>query len=188
MKGLVLSGGKGTRLRPLTFTGAKQLVPVANKPVLFYALEALGEAGVEEIAIVVPADLQMAREQIMAAVGDGSRFGARVTYVEQDAPRGIAHGVSICREFVGDDKFVVFLDHHFFQAAQTLKPSARGELEITEALAWLVAQGYDVRPQMVEGYWIDAGKHIDMLDANRLVLDTLEPRIDGEVDRESQVV
>ncbi len=256
MKGIVLAGGKGTRLRPLTFTGAKQLVPVANKPVLYYALEDLVEAGVQEIAIVVPADLQMAREQIMAAVGDGARFGARVTYVEQDAPRGIAHGVSICREFVGDDKFVVFLgdnfiregitrqvaafrdgdmnavlllhrvtnpqelgvavvengrivelqekprvpksdlaivgiyllDHHFFQAAQTLRPSARGELEITEALAWLVAQGYDVRPQMVEGYWIDTGKHIDMLDANRLVLDTLEPRIDGEVDAESQVV
>src|SRR5207247_1911473 len=115
MKGIVLAGGKGTRLRPLTFTGAKQLVPVANKPVLFYALEDLVEAGVADIAIVVPADLQMAREQITAAVGDGSRFGARITYVEQDEPRGIAHGVSICREFVGDDKFVVFLGDNFIR-------------------------------------------------------------------------
>src|SRR6266581_1634056 len=106
MKGLVLSGGKGTRLRPLTYTGAKQLVPVANKPVLFYALEDLVEAGITEIAIVVPADFEMARLQITSAVGDGSRFGARVTYIEQDAPRGIAHGVSICQEFIGGEKFV----------------------------------------------------------------------------------
>jgi len=256
MKGIILSGGKGTRLRPLTFTGAKQLVPVANKPVIFYAIEDLVEAGIVDIAIVVPADIEMARDQIMAAVGDGSQFGARVTYVQQDAPRGIAHGVSICREFVGDAKFVVFLgdnfiregitrqvevfrdgdmnailllhrvqnpqelgvavvengrivelqekpavpksdlaivgiyllDGHFFDAAKTLKPSARGELEITEALSWLVEQNLDVRPQMVEGYWIDTGKHIDMLDANRLVLDTMETRIDGEVDGDSQVV
>ena len=255
MKGVVLAGGKGTRLRPLTYTGAKQLVPVANKPVLFYALEDLVEAGITDIAIVVPADLQMAREQIRQAVGDGRRFGARVTYIEQDAPRGIAHGVSICQDFVGDEKFVVFLgdnfiregiarqvqafrdgdmnamlllyrvsnpqelgiavvqdgrivelqekpaapksdlaivgiyllDRHFFTAAAGLKPSARGELEITEALSWLVGNGYDVRPQMVDGYWIDTGKHIDMLEANRLVLDTLETRIEGEVDGESKI-
>src|SRR6187200_1582169 len=99
MKGLVLSGGKGTRLRPLTYTGAKQLVPVANKPVMFYALEDLVEAGITDIGIVVPADFAMASDQIMAAVGDGSRFGARVTYIPQDAPRGIAHAVAICREF-----------------------------------------------------------------------------------------
>ena len=255
MKGIVLAGGKGTRLRPLTYTGAKQLVPVANKPVLFYALEDLVEAGITDIGIVVPADLAMARAQIIAAVGDGGRFGARVTYIEQDAPRGIAHGVKICRDFVGDDKFVVFLgdnfiregiarqaqafrdgsmnailllhrvdnpqelgvavvqdgrivelqekpavpksdlaiagiyflDHNFFTVAEGLMPSARGELEITDALARLIEIGCDVRPQMVEGYWIDTGKHIDMLDANRLVLDTLEARLEGEVDGESRV-
>lgn len=256
MKGIILSGGKGTRLRPLTFTGAKQLVPVANKPVIFYAIEDLVEAGIDEIGIVVPDDFQMAREQIMNAVGDGSRFGARVTYIFQDAPRGIAHGVNICHDFVGDEKFVVFLgdnfiregiarqvevfrngdmnaiimlhrvpnprelgvavvtddrivelqekpaqpksdlgivgiymlDHHFFEVAATLKPSARGELEITDALARLVELGLDVRPQMVEGYWIDTGKHIDMLDANRLVLDAIEPRNEGTVDANSKVV
>ena len=255
MKGIIVSGGKGTRLRPLTYTGAKQLVPVANKPVMFFALEDLVEAGITEIGIVVPADFAMARDQIMAAIGDGSQFGARVTYIEQDAPRGIAHAVAICREFVGDDKFVVFLgdnfiregiarqvetfrtgsmnavlmlhrvpnprelgvavvqdgriielqekparpksdlgivgiymlDHHFFTAAERLTPSARGELEITDALTGLLDMGLDVRPQMVEGYWIDTGKHIDMLDANRLVLDTIEGRIDGEVDAESRV-
>jgi glucose-1-phosphate thymidylyltransferase len=259
MKGIIVSGGKGTRLRPLTYTGAKQLVPVANKPVMFYALEDLVEAGITEIGIVVPADFAMARDQIRAAIGDGAKFGARVTYVEQDAPRGIAHAVSICRDFVGDDKFVVFLgdnfiregiaqqvaafrdgamnavlmlhnvpnpkdvglavvengritalqedhrfglsepksnlgivgiymlDRHFFEEADKLTPSARGELEITDALSGLVARGLDVRPQMVEGYWIDTGKHIDMLDANRLVLDALEGRIDGEVDGESRV-
>ena len=255
MKGIIVSGGKGTRLRPLTYTGAKQLVPVANKPVMFYALEDLVEAGITEIGIVVPADFAMARDQIKAAIGDGARFGAKVTYIEQDAPRGIAHAVAICREFVGDDKFVVFLgdnfiregiapqveafrdglmnavlmlhkvpnpqelgvavvqdgrivelqekpakpksnlgivgiymlDRHFFEEADKLTPSARGELEITDALSGLVARGLDVRPQMVEGYWIDTGKHIDMLDANRLVLDALDGRIDGEVDAESRV-
>ena len=107
MKGIILAGGKGTRLRPITFTGAKQLVPVANKPVLFYAIEDLVEAGIEEIGIVVPSDFPMGREQIMGAVGDGSRFGANVTYIEQDAPRRLAHAVGICQEFVGTDKFVV---------------------------------------------------------------------------------
>ena len=255
MKGIVVSGGKGTRLRPLTYTGAKQLVPVANKPVMFYALEDLVEAGITEIGIVVPADFAMARDQIKAAIGDGSKFGARVTYLEQDAPRGIAHAVSICRDFVGNEKFVVFLgdnfiregitqqvaafregemnavlmlhrvpnpqelgvavvkdgrivelqekpaqpksdlgivgiymlDRHFFEEADKLTPSARGELEITDALSGLLARGLDVRPQMVEGYWIDTGKHIDMLDANRLVLDALDARIEGEVDGDSRV-
>jgi glucose-1-phosphate thymidylyltransferase len=255
VKGIILAGGKGTRLRPLTYTGAKQLVPVANKPVLFYAIEDLVDAGITEIGIVVPADFPMGREQIMSAVGDGSRWGASVTYIEQDAPRGLAHAVGICEPFVGTDKFVVFLgdnfiregiadqartfrdgtmntilllhkvpnpqglgiavvehgrvvelqekpavpksdlaivgiyflDHHFFEAARGLKPSARGELEITDALSRLVETGKDVRPEMITGYWIDTGKHIDMLDANRLVLDTIETRIDGEVDATSHV-
>ncbi|MGH2353049.1 MAG: sugar phosphate nucleotidyltransferase, partial [Chloroflexota bacterium] len=134
MKGIVLAGGKGTRLRPLTYTGAKQLVPVANKPVLFYALEDLVEAGIDDIAIVVPADLQMAREQIAAAIGDGRRFGAGVTYIEQDAPRGIAHGVSICRDFVGDDKFVVFLGDNFIREGITRQVAAFRDGEMNAVL------------------------------------------------------
>jgi glucose-1-phosphate thymidylyltransferase len=256
MKGIIVAGGKGTRLRPLTYTGAKQLVPVANKPVLFYAIEDLVEAGIKDIGIVVPADHQMARDQIIAAVGDGERWGASITYIPQDAPRGIAHAVAICRDFVRAEKFVAFLgdnfiregikpqvdvfregamncilllhrvpnpqelgvavvqngrvvelqekprvpkselgivgiyflDHNFFRVADSLRPSARGELEITDALSGLIEMGCDVRPQIVDGYWIDTGKHLDMLDANRLVLDTMESRIEGEVDGESQIV
>jgi len=255
VKGVVLAGGKGTRLRPLTFTGAKQLVPIANKPVIFYAIEDLVEAGITDIGVVVPADFPMARDQIMAALGDGSAFGARITYIPQDAPRGLAHAVSICRDFVGDEKFVVYLgdnfiregivpqvqafregsmnamlllyrvsnpeglgiavvqdgrvvelqekpkvpksdlaivgiyllDRHFFEVAEGLTPSARGELEITDALARLIERGYDVRPEIITGWWIDTGKHNDMITANRLVLETIESCIAGEIDAESQV-
>jgi glucose-1-phosphate thymidylyltransferase len=255
VKGVVLAGGKGTRLRPLTFTGAKQLVPIANKPVIFYAIEDLVEAGITDIGVVVPADSQMARQQIMTALGDGAAFGATITYIDQDAPKGLAHAVSICREFVGDEKFVVYLgdnfiregivpqvqafrsgtmnallllyrvpepqglgiavvedgrvvelqekpqvpksdlaiigiyllDRHFFEVAEGLTPSARGELEITDALARLITLGYTVQPEIVTGWWIDTGKHHDMLTANRLVLETIETCVAGHVDAQSQV-
>lgn len=253
MKGLILSGGKGTRLRPFTYTGAKQLVPVANKPVLFYAIEDLVEAGVKDIGIVISPETG---DQVKQAVGDGARFGACVEYILQDAPRGIAHGIKIAREFIGDDSFVLFLgdnfirdgivsqvrafreramnaqiilykmddpsamgvaildgngrvtrlvekpkqfvspyavigiymfDKHVFDAVDSITPSARGELEITDALQWLIDRGLNVRAHLLEGWWIDTGKMIDILDANRLVLDILESRNEGQVDTASRL-
>lgn len=248
MKGLILSGGKGTRLRPLTYTGAKQLVPVANKPVLFYAIEDLVEAGITDIGIVISPETG---EQVQAAVGDGARFGARVEYILQDAPLGLAHGVKIARDFVGDEQFTLFLgdnfirggivsqvnafrhgtmncqiilyrmahpqnlgvalldgnnrvkqlvekpaqfvsdlvlvgiymfDQHIFQAIDQIKPSLRGELEITHAIQKLIDLGYDVRHHLLTSEWIDTGKMSDMLEANRLVLDVLEAKNEGQVD------
>ena len=251
MKGLILSGGKGTRLRPLTYTAAKQLVPVANKPVLFYAVEDLVEAGVTDLGIVV-GDTQ---DQIRAAVGDGSRFGARVTYIPQAAPLGLAHAVKISEDFIGQERFVLFLgdnfirggivhfvrefaesranalillhqvpnpqdfgvaeidegrvvrlvekprepktdlaivgiymfDHHVFEATKQIAPSARGELEITDAIQYLVDHDRNVQARVVRDWWIDTGKMADMLEANRLVLETLEPQILGSVDQRSQI-
>ena len=251
MKGLILSGGKGTRLRPITYTGAKQLVPVANKPVLFYAIEDLVEAGITEIGIVTGDT----GDQIQAAVGDGSQFGARVTYIPQDAPRGLAHGVKISQEFLGEEPFVLFLgdnfirdgivslvdefrtsgansqillyrvanpesfgvadvrgnriirvvekpkvppsdlaiigiymfDHHVFEAIREIKPSARGELEITDTIQVLIDWGLTVVPKIITGWWIDTGKHADMLEANRLILETQEPETLGTIDDKSQV-
>ncbi len=251
MKGLILSGGKGTRLRPITHTSAKQLVPVANKPVLFYGLEALAEAGIREIGIVV-GDTQA---EIRAAVGDGSRWNVRVTYIEQDAPKGLAHAVLISEAFLGDEPFVMYLgdnllnhsiarfveeferdkpaaqillarvpdpqmfgvaelangrvvrlvekpkqpksdlalvgvymfSHEVFTSVKRIKPSSRNELEITEAIQDLIDRGLDVRPHIVQGWWKDTGKLEDMLEANRLILDTIERRVEGIVDAESRV-
>jgi glucose-1-phosphate thymidylyltransferase len=251
VKGLILSGGKGTRLRPLTYTSAKQLVPVANKPVLFYGIEAIANAGIREIGIVV-GDTQA---EIRAAVGDGSRWGVRVQYIEQDAPRGLAHAVKISRDYIGDEPFVMYLGDnllnrgitHFVQefdrekpAAQILltrvpdpqqfgvaqlkdghvvrlvekpkepigdlalvgvymfgpdvfesvtriKPSFRNELEITDAIQDLIDRGLTVRPHLVDGWWKDTGKLEDMLEANRLILDTFERRVEGAVDAESRI-
>jgi len=251
LKGLILSGGKGTRLRPLTYTGAKQLVPVANKPVLFYAIEDLVEAGVTDIGIVVGDT----REQVMAAVGDGSRFGARITYIHQEQPLGLAHAVLVAEPFLGDSPFVMFLGDNFllggiagyvdefrrggadalvllhrvpnptefgvaelvdgrlvrlverpkeppsdlviigiymftpviFDAVHNIRPSWRGELEITDAIQYLIDHGRNVDYRVVNGYWIDTGKKDDLLDANRVVLETLEPRVEGFVDGQSRL-
>ena len=251
MKGLILSGGKGTRLRPLTYTSAKQLVPVANKPVLFYGIEAIAAAGIREIGIVV-GDTQA---EIRAAVGDGSRWGVRVHYIEQDAPRGLAHAVKISREFIKGEPFVMYLGDNLlnkgitpfvqefdrekpaaqilltrvpdpqqfgvaqlndgkvirlvekpkepigdlalvgvymfgpevFESVNRIKPSFRNELEITDAIQDLIDRGLTVRPHLVDGWWKDTGKLEDILEANRLILETFERRIDGTVDAESRI-
>jgi glucose-1-phosphate thymidylyltransferase len=251
MKGLILSGGRGTRLRPLTYTSAKQLVPVANKPVLFYGIESMAEAGITDIGIVV-GDTQA---EIRAAVGDGSRWGVTVSYIVQDEPRGLAHCVLISEAFIGDDPFVVYLGDNLlnrgirpfvdefvrerpaaqillarvpdpqmfgvaelsngrvvhlvekprepksdlalvgvymfsrevFDSVKRITPSFRNELEITDAIQNLIDRGLEVRPHIVDGWWKDTGKLEDMLEANRLILDTIERRIEGNVDAESRV-
>jgi len=251
MKGLILSGGKGTRLRPLTYTSAKQLVPVANKPVLFYGIEALAAAGIRDIAIVVGDT----KDEIKTAVGDGARWNVKVTYIEQDAPRGLAHAVLISEAFMGRDPFVMYLGDNLlnrginefvdefvreapaaqilltrvpdpqmfgvaeleegrvvrlvekpkepksdlalvgvymfspavFDSVKRIKPSFRNELEITDAIQDLIDRGLPVRPHLVQGWWKDTGKLEDMLEANRLILDTIERRIAGAVDGESRV-
>ncbi|NDJ86463.1 MAG: glucose-1-phosphate thymidylyltransferase, partial [Chloroflexi bacterium] len=254
MKGLILSGGKGTRLRPLTYARAKQLIPVANKPVLFRVIEAIRDAGIREIGIVIGDTGPEVRE----TVGDGSQFGdVEITYIPQDAPLGLAHAVKISEPFLGDERFVMFLgdnviqggistlirdfenhpewnsqivlkrvpepqnfgvavlssdgsidylvekpqsppsdlalvgiymfDANIFEAVKAIKPSARGELEITDAIQWLTRNGYVVFPHVHEGWWIDTGKADDMLEANSYVLEELTPKIDGMIDGESLV-
>jgi glucose-1-phosphate thymidylyltransferase len=251
VKGLILSGGKGTRLRPLTYTSAKQLVPVANKPVLFYGIEAMAEAGLKEIGIVVGDT----HAEIRAAVGDGSRWGVRVTYIEQDAPRGLAHAVKISRDFIGTDPFVMYLGDNLlnkgitefvkefgeqrpaaqillarvpdpqmfgvaelrdgkvvrlvekpkepigdlalvgvymfgpdvFESVERIRPSFRNELEITDAIQDLIDRGLTVRPKIVDGWWKDTGKLEDMLEANRLILETFQQRVSGSVDDQSRI-
>lgn len=241
MKGLILSGGKGTRLYPLTYTLAKQLIPVANKPVLFRVIESIRDADVTEIGIVIA---PTTGEEIKAAVGDGSRWGVQITYIMQASPDGLAHAVKIAQPFLGDEPFVMFLgdnviqggiaalirdfathgwnsqivlkqvenpsqfgvaqlradgsieqliekpqnppsnlalvgiymfDHHVFEAVHGIQPSKRGELEITDAIQWLVDHDYVVRPHVHEGWWIDTGRPIDMLEANASVLDEITP-------------
>jgi glucose-1-phosphate thymidylyltransferase len=253
MKALVLSGGAGTRLRPITHTSAKQLVPVANKPVLFYGLEAIADAGITDVGIVVGDTAP----EIEKAVGDGSRFGIHVTYIRQDAPRGLAHAVLIARDFLGDDDFVMYLGDNFIvggitdlvetfksarpaaqimltrvsdprafgvaeldpdgrvigleekpsqpksdlalvgvylftpavhEAVRALKPSWRGELEITEAIQWLLDQGRPVRSTTITGYWKDTGNVTDMLEVNRLVLESVEQRLDGTVEAGCEII
>jgi len=246
LKGLILSGGAGTRLRPITHTSAKQLVPVANKPVLFYGIEALVEAGITEIGIIIAPETG---DEIRAAAGDGEAFGARITYILQDEPLGLAHAVLTAEQFLGDGPFVMYLgdnllkegivelveafrstepealilltpvpdpEHYgvaeldgervmqltekptdppsnlalvgvymfgpaIFEAARAIEPSGRGELEITDAIQALIDAGKRVEPHIVRGWWKDTGQLEDMLEANRLILEDLERRIDGEL-------
>ena len=253
MKGLVVSGGKATRLRPLSYTGAKQMVPIANKPILFYAIEQLVEAGITDISIVISPETG---DQIRAAVGDGARFGANIDFIVQERPGGIAQAIGLGRERMGDARFVAFLGDNFltggiasfvqafgsgaddacimlkqvpdasqfgvarfegerlaqvvekpkdppsdlavigiymftprvFEAIDSIKPSARGELEITDTIQWLLDHGGKVRAEVVDGEWIDTGRHDDLLTANRIVLERLkDDRSGGEVDEKSQI-
>lgn len=259
MKGLILSGGAGTRLRPITHTSAKQLVPIANKPILFYGIEAMALAGIKEIGIIIGET----GKEIRAAVGDGSRFGVEVTYIPQDAPLGLAHCVLIAKDFLGDDDFVMYLGDNMLEqgltefvteferarevggplaptaqillshvddprqfgvaevdsnghvkrlvekpqdppsdlalvgvylfdktvhdAVRAIKPSARGELEITDAIQWIVDQGHTVHHRILQGWWLDTGKKDPLLECNRLVLEVLTPRNDGDVDAATQI-
>jgi glucose-1-phosphate thymidylyltransferase len=266
MKGLILAGGAGTRLRPITHTSAKQLVPVANKPIIFYGLEHMVDAGITEFGIVVGDT----GDEIMSVVGDGSRWGVDISYIPQEAPLGLAHCVLIARDFLGDDDFIVYLgdnmiqegvatfvdrfeaerrraneptldgderapvaqillcpvpDPHRFGVAEvdaeghvvrliekpadppsnlalcgvylftpiihdavaSIEPSPRGELEITDAIQWLIDEGHAVRHEVLRGWWLDTGKKDPLLESNRRVLETLEPRIDGKVDDGSQI-
>ncbi|QBI20306.1 glucose-1-phosphate thymidylyltransferase [Egibacter rhizosphaerae] len=247
MKALILAGGAGTRLRPITHTSAKQLVPVANKPVLDYGLEAMAAAGITEVGIIVGAT----RAEIEAHVGDGSAWGLDVTFVHQPEPLGLAHAVLTAEDFLGEDDFVMYLGDNLlaggigefvagferarptaqillaqvpnpqefgvaalddagrvtrlvekpadppsdlalvgvylftsriFEAAKSIAPSGRGELEITDALQWLIDAGEPVDSHVVSGWWKDTGKLDDLLEANRIVLDATERRVDGSVD------
>ena len=247
LKGLILSGGKGTRLRPITHTSAKQLVPVANKPVLFYGIEAMADAGIEEVGIIIAPETG---PEIEAAAGDGARFGLRITYILQDEPLGLAHAVLTAEPFLAESPFVMYLgdnllqggiselvaafrEHHpdalilltpvpdpenygvaeldgdrvvrlvekprspvsdlalvgvymftasVHEAARAITPSARGELEITDAIQYLVDSGLRVEPHIVSGWWKDTGQLADMLEANRLILDVMEARCDGTLE------
>jgi glucose-1-phosphate thymidylyltransferase len=240
VKALILAGGRGTRLRPITHTSAKQLVPVANKPILFFAIEAIRDAGIEDIGIIVGDTAAEIRD----AVGDGSDFGVKTTYIQQDDPLGLAHAVKIAQDFLRDDRFVMYLGDNFikdgikelvdefeadsansqillarvpnpenfgvaeitggrvvgleekpkqpksdyalvgvymfdatiFEAVNAIRPSARGELEITDAIQHLIETGRDVRSHIIKGWWKDTGKLEDMLEANRVALSAVEPR------------
>ncbi len=245
MKALILSGGKGTRLRPLTHTSAKQLIPVGGKPVLFYGIEAIKNAGIEEIGIVIGET----GDEIKRAVGDGKKFGVKVTYIYQPEPMGLAHAVKISKDFLGEEKFIMYLgdnlikddlkkfkehfeknnsnslillakvpnpqdfgvaefkngklvklvekpkkppsdlalvgvyffDKNIFSACEEIKPSWRNELEITDAIQWLIDHKLKVEALTIKGWWKDTGKPEDLIEANRFVLEDILPEIKGEI-------
>ncbi len=253
MKGLVISGGKGSRLRPFTYTGAKQMVPIANKPILFYAIEHLIAAGITDITIIISPETG---DQIQSQTGTGERFGANIDYIVQEQPGGIAQAIGIAADHLEGHPFVAFLGDNFltqgivpqvhafaaggdeasimlkrvpdarqfgvaefdgerlvrvvekpesppsdlavigiymftsrvFDAIGSIKPSARGELEITDTIQWLLDQGDRVRADVVDGEWIDTGRHADLLTANRIVLETApDDRGGGNVDEQSRL-
>ncbi|MBU1298172.1 MAG: glucose-1-phosphate thymidylyltransferase [Bacteroidetes bacterium] len=253
MKALIASGGRGTRLRPITHTQNKHLIPIANKPILHYAIEGVVNAGIKQIGIVVNAD----NDEVQQAIGDGSRWGVKITHIPQDAPLGLAHVVKIAEPFIGKDDFIFYLgdnmvvggvkrfiqefkksnyncwltlakvknperfgvpeinsrgriigveekpkkpksnyavsgiyiyDSNIFKACDSIQPSARGELEISDAHQWLINHKYKVGYSEITGWWKDTGKPADLLEANRLILDNQEVKIEGEVDKASVVV
>jgi len=253
MKGILLHGGYGTRLRPLTHTGPKQLIPIANKPISQYVLEDLVEAGVREIAIVLG---DMYPEKVKEYYGNGSTLDTKISYIYQGEPKGIAHAIGLCEQYIGDDSFVVYLGDNLlkggikdfaesfkdpnydamillcevenpqrfgvakfdekgkltglvekpkhppsnyaltgiyffkpiiFHMISQLKPSWRGELEITEAIQLLLDNGYNVGHQFVKGWWKDTGAPEDILEANRLVLDELKPQIKGKIEDKNSI-
>lgn len=251
MKALIASGGRGTRLRPITHTQNKHLIPIANKPILHYAIEAATGAGITEIAIVHNAD----SDEVPKAIGDGSRWGARITYIPQLTPGGLSQVVALSESFMAGDKFIFYLgdnmvvggvrrfidefeksgcncfltlakvkdperfgvpeikngrivsveekpknpkssyavsgiylyDSCIFEAVKAIKPSARGELEISDAHQYIIDKGYKVGYAEITGWWKDTGKPNDLLEANRLILDNIAPAIRGEVDSHSVV-
>ena len=251
MRALILSGGEGSRLRPITHTQAKQLIPVAGTPILFHAVQAIRDAGITEVGIIVGSTA----DEVRAAVGDGSRWGVRVTYIPQEAPLGLAHAVLTAADFVRGEPFLMYLgdnvllegltrfveefertrpdaqiflarvpeperfgvavlegervvrlvekptdhisdlalvgvylfDDSILEAADAIRPSSRGELEITDAIQWLIDNGRTVRAEMVEGWWKDTGKPEDLLEANRMMLSVRAGAMDGDVDIESSV-
>lgn len=251
MKALIASGGRGTRLRPITHTQNKHLIPIANKPILHYAIEAARSAGIVDIGIVHNADSR----EVPEAIGDGTRWGARITYIPQEVPGGLAQVVALAEKYIGKEKFIFYLgdnmvvggvkkfvddfertkcncfltlakvrdperfgvpeirngkivaveekpknpksnfavagiylyDHHIFEAVKAIKPSGRGELEISDAHQFLIDKGYDIGYAEITGWWKDTGKPSDLLEANRLILDNVDSRNDGEVDSLSTI-